>query len=305
MIAIFLQTLPFFALIGLGWFAGRIKFFPPQATAYLTKFVFFFPLSAMLFQFTSTLDIESLFDPAFVAAYVLGSVVLWLVGFGVARTRGEPISLAAMEAHTGMTGNTGFLGVPMLAAILGERAVGPILMVLTSDLVIFAALITIVITGSRQGRIAVAPIALGLIKNPMIVSMGAGMIWSVLHLPMPQPLLQMVTILGAAATPGALFAIGATLATLRLTRLGPAIWLSGVKLILHPLAVAATSLLIFGVDPFAAGVMIGASALPVAGNVYMLAQHYNVGTERVSAAIFVSTAFSILTLPFVLSWVHG
>ena len=74
---------------------------------------------------------------------------------------------------------------------------------------------------------------------------------------------------------------------------------------LHPAAIAITSLLIFDVDPFAAGVMIAAAALPVAGNVYILAQHFGVAPQRVSAAILVSTAVSILTVPAVIHWVHG
>ena len=56
MIEIFLKTLPFFAVIGLGYWAGRTKFFSEEATAYLTKFVFYFALSAMIFRFAATLE---------------------------------------------------------------------------------------------------------------------------------------------------------------------------------------------------------------------------------------------------------
>ena len=58
-------------------------------------------------------------------------------------------------------------------------------------------------------------------------------------------------------------------------------------------------------DPYKAGVIIATAALPVAGNVYMLAQHYNVGPQRVSAAILVSTLFSILSVSLVIAWVTG
>jgi predicted permease len=139
----------------------------------------------------------------------------------------------------------------------------------------------------------------------MIVSMGAGLIWAALHLPMPAPLQEFVTLLGAAATPGALFAIGASLAGRSAERLGPALWLSAAKLFLHPLAVGIAALMIFGVEPYAAGVMIAAAALPVAGNVYILAAHYGVAPQRVSAAILISTAASILTIPAVIAWVTG
>lgn len=304
MIEIFLKTLPFFALIGLGWAAGRLRVFPPEATAWLTKFVFYFALSAMLFRFTATLPIEDLFDPAFFAAYLTASVAVWVLGFAVAKLRARPLPEAAIEAHTAMTGNTGFLGVPMLVVLLGPKAAGPVLMVLAADMIVFSTLITLIVTSARHGRVALAPLALGLAKNPMIVSMLAGLAWALLHLPMPRPLADFLTILGGAATPGALFAIGASLAGRSAERLGPALWLSAAKLVLHPLAVAIAAFLIFPVEPFAAGVMVAAAALPVAGNVYILAAHFGIAPQRVSTAILISTAVSILSIPAVIAWVH-
>ncbi|MFD2175568.1 AEC family transporter [Rhodobacter lacus] len=301
---IFLKTLPFFGLIALGWGAGRALFFPPEATAWLTKFVFYFALSAMLFRFTATLPLEELFDPAFFAAYLAGSIFVWVIGFAGAKARARPLAEAAMEAHTAMTGNTGFLGVPMLVVLLGPKAAGPVLMVLAADMIVFSTLITLLVTYARHGRVALAPLALGLAKNPMIVSMLAGLAWALLHLPMPGPLDEFMKILGGAATPGALFAIGASLAGRSAEKVGPALWLSGAKLFLHPAAVAVAALFIFPVEPFAAGVMIAAAALPVAGNVYILAAHFGVAPQRVSSAILFSTAASILTIPAVIAWVH-
>ncbi len=309
MLAIFLKTLPFFALIGLGWAAGRTRFFPEDATAWLTKFVFYFALSAMLFRFAATLSLAGIFDAGFVLAYLCGSAAVWALAMAVARMRGQPLAAAAMEAHTAMTGNTGFLGVPMLVVLLGVQAAGPVLMVLTIDLIVFSSLVTMLVTGARQGRVSgalVGALAMGLLRNPMIMSMLAGLAWSGLRLPMPAPLDEFTRILGAAATPGALFAIGASLAARRgAERPGPAVWLSAAKLVLHPAAVAVAALWVFNVEPYAAGVMIAAAALPVAGNVYILAHHYGVAQARVSAAILISTAASIVTVPAVIAWVTG
>jgi predicted permease len=138
----------------------------------------------------------------------------------------------------------------------------------------------------------------------MIVSMVVGLAWAGFHIPTPAPLMEFVTLLGAAATPGALFAIGASLADKSAERVAPAAWLSFAKLVLHP-ALILVALMIFPVDAFAAGVMIATASLPVAGNVFMLAQHYNVAPSRVSAAILFSTAGSILTVPLVIAWVTG
>jgi hypothetical protein len=139
----------------------------------------------------------------------------------------------------------------------------------------------------------------------MIVSISLGLVWSATGLDVPGPVNEFLGILGAAATPGALFAIGASLAGKSAERLSVAGWLSFCKLVLHPAAVALAALVIFPVDPFAAAVMIAAASLPVAGNVYILAQHYGVAPQRVSASILVSTALSILTVSAVIAWVSG
>lgn len=304
MIEIFYKTIPFFALIGLGYWAGYTRFFSEEATAYLTKFVFYFALSAMLFRFAANLSIAEVWDSNLVAGYLAGTLAVYLVATMVGLIRRLDVQTTAVEAQCAAIGNVGFLGVPMLTLLLGEAAVGPIMMMLAVDLIVFSSLIVILITGSRDGRVNLGTfrtVGLGLIRNPMIVAICAGLFWAWLELPIPDPMNDFLAILGAAATPGALFAIGASLATKSAERLYIASWLSFCKLGLHPLFVAIGILYLFPVDPFTAAVAISAAALPVAGNVYILAQHYGVAPQRVSAAILISTMLSILTVSLVIA----
>lgn len=306
MFPILLKTLPFFALIGLGYWAGRTRFFSPEATAYLTKFVFFFALSAMLFRFAANLSLAEIYSTRFVLAYLTASFAVYGLAMAVALVRRVSLPEAAVEAQCAVIGNTGFLGVPMLVVLLGPAAAGPVLMVLSIDLIVFSSLITLIITGAREGRMSPAVVrvlAAGLLANPMIVSMVLGLGWAATGLDVPAPVNEFLAILGAAATPGALFAIGASLATKSAERMAVAAWLSFAKLVLHPLAVAICALALFRVPAPQAGVMIAAAALPVAGNVYILAQHYGVAPQRVSASILISTAVSILTVTAVIAWV--
>jgi len=308
MVEIFLKTLPFFALIGLGYQACRTGFFTAEAAAYLTKFVFYFALSAMLFRFAANLSLAEVFNWWFVAAYLWGCFVVYLIATAVALFRRRGIEEAAVEAQCAVIGNTGFLGVPMLIVLMGPEAAGPVLMVLALDLIVFSSLIVILITGSRDGRMSwgiLKTVGMGLLKNPMIVSMSLGLLWSSTGWAVPGPVNEFLAILGAAATPGALFAIGASLAGKSAERLSVAGWLTFCKLVLHPLAVAFAALMLFPVPAFDAAVMIAAASLPVAGNVYILAQHYGVAPHRVSASILISTAISIVTVSFVIAWVSG
>ncbi|WP_281857559.1 AEC family transporter [Litoreibacter halocynthiae] len=306
MLEIFLKTLPFFAIIGVGYWAGRVKFFTPEATGYLTKFVFYFALSAMLFRFSANLSLVEILDWTYIAAYFWATALVYLIVTSVALLRWRSVEEAAIEAQCGVIGNVGFLGVPMLVLLMGENAIGPVMLILAVDLIFFGSLVVILITGSRDGRMSLGilkTVGTGLIKNPMIVSIVLGFAWSASAMPIPVPLNEFLSILGGAATPGALFAIGASLATKSAERMEVATWLSFSKLVLHPAAVAVSALWLFAVDPYSASVMIAAAALPVAGNVYMIAQHYGVAPTRVSASILISTAVSILTVSLIIGWV--
>lgn len=307
MIEIFLKTLPFFAVIGLGYWAGRTKFFSEEATAYLTKFVFYFALSAMIFRFAATLELKDILDRDFVLAYLSATAAIYVLATLAARARGVSVAEAAVEAQCSVIGNVGFLGIPMLALLMGPASIGPLIIILAVDLTVFGSLIVILITGSQGDgfRLGVLKtVALGLVKNPMIVSMALGLTWSSFELPMPVPVDEFLTLLGAAATPGALFAIGASLAGKSAEKLSVAVTISAFKLFVHPAAVAVSALFIWQVDPFAAKVMIAASALPVAGNIFIVAQHYRVAPQRASAAILVTTLLSVVTVAAAIAWIE-
>lgn len=304
MFDVFLQTLPFFLVIGLGYGAGRRGFFSPEGTLWLTRFVFYFALSAMLFRFSANLTLADVLDWWIVLAYLSASLVVYLLATGIAMLRGLRVAEAAIEAQCAVVGNVGFLGVPMLAMLMGEAAIGPVMLVLAVDLLVFGSLVVILITGARDGRMSPAilrSIGGGLIRNPMIVSIAAGFAWSGLALPLPDTMNAFLALLGGAATPGALFAIGASLAEKSAERPYVAGWLSLCKLLLHPVAVAVSALWVFGLPGFASAVMIAAAALPVAGNVFIIAQSYGVAPRRVSSAIFLSTAAAVLSIPVVMA----
>ena len=158
---------------------------------------------------------------------------------------------------------------------------------------------------AREGRVSwrVLPqVGKGLLRNPMIMALVLGLSIAASGISLEGPVDRFLATLAAAATPGALFALGASLAARKVENLAAAGWLSFGKLVCHPLAVGFGALGL-GVMPFEAAVMVAVAALPVAGTTFILAQHYGTATGRVSAAVLVSTALSIFTIPAVVAWV--
>ena len=191
MLAILFKTLPFFALIALGYWAGRTRFFTQEATAYLTKFVFYFALSAMIFRFAANLELAEVWDINLVLAYLSGTVVVYLIATSVGMVRRLDMPTTAVEAQCAVIGNAGFLGLPMLGLLFGPQAIGPVMLVLATDLILFSSLIVILISIGRDGRMSwgvLRTIPLGLVKNPMVVAMSLGLIWSGFNIPIPEPM---------------------------------------------------------------------------------------------------------------------
>ena len=306
MISIFLQTAPFFLIVAIGYFSGKYKFLGKRGTDAITKFVFYFALSAMLFRFSSQLEISEIFDLKFVGCYVVATSILYLVVIVVSYFSGTKFETAVFDAQIATVGNTGFLGIPLLATLVGSQSVGYVMMILATDFAIFGILIVVLIMVSRDqswGIRLLRPIAKGLFQNPMIVSFSLGIFWGYSDYQTPKFFSEFLVILGQAATPGALFAIGASLSFRKIDDPKSAFWLSFLKLVAHPFLVGIMALYLFYIEPYAAAVMVITAALPVAGNTFMLAQHYKIDPERISAAILLSTLFSALTVTFAISFV--
>ena len=305
MISIFLQTAPFFLIVAIGYFSGKYKFLGKRGTDAITKFVFYFALSAMLFRFSSQLEISEIFDLKFVGCYVVATSILYLVVFVVSYFSGSKFETAVFDAQIATVGNTGFLGIPLLATLVGSQSVGYVMMILATDFAIFGTLIVVLIMVSRDqswGIRLLRPIAKGLFQNPMIVSFSLGIFWGYSDYQTPKFFSEFLVVLGQAATPGALFAIGASLSFRKIDDPKSAFWLSFLKLVAHPFLVGIMALYLFYIEPYAAAVMVITAALPVAGNTFMLAQHYKIDPERISAAILLSTLFSALTVTYAISF---
>ena len=306
MLHIFLNALPFFTLIALGYGAAKTAIFSKDATVHLTKFVFYFALSAMLFKFSSNLSLREILEWDFMAAYLIGSMALYVMTALIARLRGTSFDISVIEAQCSVIGNMGWMGLAMIPILLGEQSISYVIMVLIIDLIVFGPLIVILLVAHREGQVSLKvfqTIGLGLIKNPLVLSISTGLLWAAFEIPVPELLNRFMTILGGASTPGALFAIGASMAFAAKGQIAIPLYLSANKLIIHPLLVGIASLLVFQIDPFASAVMIACAAMPVAGNVYMIATHYGLPGERISIAILISTTVSIVTISLIISLV--
>jgi malonate transporter len=303
-------ALPFFALIFCGYGAGRLRLLDETAAAGVNTFVFYFALPAFLFGLMSSSPIGEVLNAPFVGAYLTASLALFaltaLVGFRIFEIgRAE----AAVQGLAAVLANTGYMGIPLISAVFGREAAVPIVVGLTLDGVLMIPLGIVIIESSKGRAESLTHTALAtfsaLARNPLILSIFAGLAVSTTGFNPPMPLGNFLDLLGGTAGPCALFALGATLAG-RTVAGGTAevSYMTFMKLVLHPAALFFTTTVIFSVDPFWATAALLGAALPIAANVFIVARQYNVYVSRTSSAILISTALSLISVSALLLVLH-
>jgi malonate transporter len=305
-------TFPFFALVLCGYWAARRQMLPFEAIPGLNGFVLFFALPCMLFQFGAKTPIAQLLDASAFFMYLFCALVM--VAFVVAITLNKRFGWndAAFGALVGAFPNTGFMGVPLLVALLGTAAAGPAIVTIVIDMVITTSLCIALSRLDGAGQQGVGQAAknalLGVVKNPLPWAILLGTLFSAFQIELPGPVEKTVSLLGDAASPVALFTIGAVLARSQKIahqeQHGPLTWkdyvpVALIKLFLHPVLVLVVGLAVISmgvpIDAFALKVMVLVAALPSASNVAMLSERYGADNGRIARIILVSTAAAFLT----------
>jgi predicted permease len=332
---VFLVTFPFFALIAAGYGAARARILPLDAIPGLNSFVLYFALPCMLLRFGAGTPIAQLLDGS--VALVWGLSALAVVAGVVRFSRNGRIGWndAAFGALVAAFPNTGFMGVPLLVALLGAQAAGPMIIVIAFDMVVTSSLC---IALSRLGGAAgaggsghpgagqAARQALrGILVNPMPWSIILGVLLSAARWQLPGPIERTVAMLADAASPVALFTIGAVLARSALlarehgasaavaaamgTAIGPApqaplvdvLPVVAVKLLAHPVLVWAVGrgaiALGLPLAPSALTVIVLVAALPSASNVSMLAERFGADNGRIARIILWTTVAAFFSFP--------
>ena len=199
-------TLPFFALTGCGYVAGWAKLFTAEGIAEMIFFVFYFALPCMLFRYMALSPLNEIADFSFMASY--GSVslgVFILAALGGRLFFGSSVGVMALQGQAGAVSNVGFLGLPMISALMGPDAALAVVLALLVDLIIFMPLTLSVLEIDRNRDHALGPAILKILRgtflNPFVMSIGLGVFVSAVGFKMPTPIESFTGLLGAAARP--------------------------------------------------------------------------------------------------------
>ncbi len=318
MLPIFLITFPFFALVLCGYVAIRRALLPQSAIPGLNMFVLYFALPCMLYRFGASTPIAQLLDASLVVVYLICALLMVTLTIALTLHRGQQKigwNDAAFGALVAAFPNTGFMGVPLLVALLGAQAAGPVIVTIMVDMLVTSSLCIALsrLDGADQHGVArAARLAFkGVLTNPMPWSIALGALASALNFVLPAPIMGTVSLLADAASPVALFTIGAVLARSQINSmvrrpLGAYVSVALLKLVIHPLLVGAVGLAAIALglplSRFTLTVMVLVAALPSASNVAMLAERFEADNGRIARIILLSTVLAFFSFPAAVAW---
>jgi predicted permease len=296
-----LISLPFFALIACGYLAGKSRLMPLAAAAGLNTFVFWFALPALLFRAMALRPFAELYHPAFLGAWLGGGLFVYgTVALCARAFAGTTWGGAALFGLAAEFSNTGYLGIPLVVNLLGPGAEVPLALTIVVDVVLMLsltlALAELSAGGARHPLAVLRTLGRGVLLNPLVLSIAAGLAVSYYRLALPGPLDEFTRHFAAATGPAALFLIGAALANRPVASgLGSVGLMVVGKLVLHPLTMIVVLVFLADVPPGWALAGLLNAGIPTAANVFVLAERYGVQPAQVSTAVFVSTVLAVLT----------
>lgn len=295
-------VLPVFAIMLAGYLAGRAGLLGEASSQALNGFVYYIALPALFFVSMARVPVEDVLHGPFLIAFGGGMLATFglamLVATFVFPNRTGALSLHGMSA---IFSNTGYMGIPLLIIAFGEAGKLPAIISTVVTGVVTMGVITAILEidlAENSGPLrALRNALIGVCKSPLVMSAAAGLLYSALALPLPRPLETFCDLLGAAAGPSALFAIGLFMVGRSFTAgMGEVGWVVALKLLVQP---AITGWLAFGVlemESLWAQAAVIQAALPTGALTFVLAQRYGTYVQRATAVIMVSTVASVVTL---------
>ncbi|HAA44348.1 MAG: auxin efflux carrier [Halomonas sp. 54_146] len=305
MLAILSITTPIFLLIGLGYVVRWSGIIQREQMQGVGVFVMYCALPALVIRALTQQPLEEIFKLNYLIAYGLGSIAVFGAGLLLClKLQRQPLNTSAMQALGMAAANSGFVGYPVAAMVIGSpAAVLLALNMVIETLIIIPMALILAEMGSQQGSSlwkTVKQTALNLIKNPVLVGLLVGIFLAVTGIQLPAPLFKAIDMLAEAAGPAALFVIGGALFGLQVKGMARDVGQIVIgKLLIHPLIIFIAFYLTPGIDPL---YMVGAvlfAASPMISIYPLFGQRYGLGGIS-AAAMLIATVASFFTLSLVI-----
>lgn len=297
---------PVFGIIALGYLAVRASLLDTAGVRGVVAFVFNFALPVLLFRSMAGVELPDRVPWSFLAAFYSASLATYALGMAVGRWGfRRPADEQAIFGMAASFSNTVFLGIPIILAALGPEATLPVFLIIAFHSATFMPLTVALIHLGRGEAMGVVgqgvTLVRAVVKDPIVMGLLLGLLANLAGLELRGSLDRMAELLGGAALPAALFAMGASLAGHPAGSDGaPASVLAFLKLVVHPALVWVVAVPLLGLEGVWAATAVLMAGMPTAVNTYLFGARYGAAPSVAARAVLVSSAASLVTLAVLL-----
>ena len=302
MLAVIQLVLPLFAIILLGFVAGKLARLPIEGLAWMNFYIIYAALPALFYKLLSSTPVGQFAQVGFILISMGSTFTIFSLVYLIAKWRKKNQSEATIQGLAAAYGNVGYMGVPLGLAAFGPAAAVPVALIFCFENAmhfIVAPLFMALDNGNQQTKLAlVRHILVKIFTHPFIVATIAGVLASVFSFQMPEFADKTLDLLSQTAGPCALFAMGISAALRPLKRIPTELgYIIPMKLILHPVLMYGLLVwLVPDLDPVWLYSAVLLATLPTATNVFVLAEQYGVWQERASSTIVITTLLAMVTV---------
>lgn len=291
-------SLPTFAWVVLGVVLKRLGVLSTSVIEKLSRFAFNVGLPLMLFANAAQVDYSTLSGARYLLAGVLSTLLVLAISWQYSRWRAHPRELRGIFVQATFRSNLAIVGVALTFSAYGER--GPVLAALPIALmtVLYNILAVWVLNSTLGSNTSARTVLLGIVRNPLIIGISAGVCLSISRLPQPDLLQPLGSALSTFFLPLVLVCIGGSMNLSRLYRAEALTWeASAWRLCIAPLLAVLLALLL-GVRDEPLGVLFLLLASPVAASSHVMVVAARGDGTLAANIVVLTTLLSLFTLTF-------
>ena len=285
-------TMPIFLVMVIGYILKQIGMLNDNFVTVANKFNFKVTLPFMLFKDIAGVDIKAVFDIKYVLFCAIVSTICFWVVWGTAKLLVRDKTIRGAFVQSSFRGSAAVMGLAFIQNIYGSSAMGPLMIVSAVPLYnIFSVIVLTFEANDSTGidkKAKIRQAGINICKNPIILSILAGLIVGLLGIQFPTLVNKTVSNVAQMATPLALITIGAGFEGRKaLAKIAPTMASSMIKLVLQPLVFlpVAAWMGLSGEKMIAILIML---ASPTTPSCYIMAKSMN-NDEVLTASVIVTT----------------
>ena len=285
-------TMPIFLVMVIGYILKQIGMLNDNFVTVANKFNFKVTLPFMLCKDIAGVDIKAVFDIKYVLFCAIVSTICFWVVWGTAKLLVRDKTIRGAFVQSSFRGSAAVMGLAFIQNIYGSSAMGPLMIVSAVPLYnIFSVIVLTFEANDSTGidkKAKIRQAGINICKNPIILSILAGLIVGLLGIQFPTLVNKTVSNVAQMATPLALITIGAGFEGRKaLAKIAPTMASSMIKLVLQPLVfLPVAAWMGFSGEKMIAILIMLAS--PTTPSCYIMAKSMN-NDEVLTASVIVTT----------------